>query len=134
MIRITVRPDAVWFNVSRNNRSVSASRPAHRLVQDQDRGIGEQRAGQSQPTALAARKPGTALAHPGVEPIGKGADNVADLGGIQGLPQRRVVGIGAGEQQVGSDRIVEQVRILTLASRSGHGRAPRGAWRCPRRR
>ena len=47
-----------------------------------------------------------------VEAVRQGAHQTGDLGRLQGLPQRRLVGIVTGVQQVVADRLVEQVRLL----------------------
>ena len=83
---------------------------------------------------LAAGKAEAALAQPGLQLVGQGAHDVAELRGIQGGPERLLIRIGPRQQQVGADRIVEKMRLLgeQRDARAELGRLE--AWQYPLRR
>ena len=72
----------------------------------------QQQPGDGQALAFAAGEPVATIADDGVEAVGQGPDERGDLGGLHGVPEGGVVGVGPGVQQVGADRVVEHVRVL----------------------
>ena len=82
------------------------------LVEDHDGRRLEQQAGDREPLALAAGEAVAAVADDGVEPVGQRPHEVAHLGGVEGVPGLAVVGLRAGVEQVGPDRVVEHVGVL----------------------
>ena len=58
-----------------------------RFVEQQQRRVAQQRAGDGDALALAARQPRAAFAHEGVEPVGKRAQEFLGIGVARGLPQ-----------------------------------------------
>lgn len=83
-----------------------------RLVQDQDGRIGEQRPGDGEPLPLSARKAAAVLADQRVEAIGKARDPRVETGPYEDGVELRLRGLGAREEQVRTDRRVEDVRVL----------------------
>ena len=85
---------------------------AGRLVEDQDARIGDQRAGDGDALALAARKAAAALADHGVVALRQLEDEVMRAGELRRLdhPLHRHAGIG--ERDVVADRAVEQHVLL----------------------
>ena len=82
------------------------------LVEDDDVGCLEQEAGEGHPLLFPTREPITPFADHGVEAIGEVADQVADLGLLQGLEDLRLRRLGTGVEKVGPQRVVEEVRVL----------------------
>ena len=83
-----------------------------RLVEDDDRPVGEEHPGQRDPLALPARHRGAVLADERVEPVGEARHPRGEARPLDGGGQLLVGGVGAGEAQVGGDRRVEQVGVL----------------------
>src|SRR5690606_5213820 len=78
------------------------------LVEDEDRGVGEQGPGQGEPLALAAGKGGAAFAEDGGVSVGQGGDLVVHAGRA-GRPGQFVVGgVGCGQAQIRGDGVVEE--------------------------
>ena len=82
------------------------------LVEDQDRRIGQDGAGDGEALALPAAQPDPVLADPGVVARRQGRDGVVDAGAATGVDHPIVVEIGVGQSQVVADRGVEQVDVL----------------------
>ncbi len=83
-----------------------------RLVEHDDVRRLEQQPGQGEALLLAARQPVAAVADHGVEPVGQRLDQRQDLGAAQRLLELVLGRVGLGVEQVGADRVVEQVRVL----------------------
>ena len=79
MIR-TVRPLAISLHVLLDDALALVVERAGRLVEDQDARIGDQRAGNGDALALAARKRRAALADDGVVAFGQFEDEVVRAG------------------------------------------------------
>ncbi|MFO1080005.1 MAG: hypothetical protein U1E23_05175 [Reyranellaceae bacterium] len=83
-----------------------------RLVQHQDRRVAQQRPGDRQPLALAARQLDALLAdHRGIA-LRQAFDEVVDVGRARRRHEIVVTGVGAPEPDVVLDRAVEQERVL----------------------
>jgi hypothetical protein len=82
------------------------------LVEVEHREVGQQRAGQGQPLALAARDPCALLADQCVPAVGQRADPVEDAGAGGGRLQRGGGRGRAGQPEVLADGGVEQVGVL----------------------
>ncbi len=108
----------------RHGRGGFRVEPVDGFVQDQDGRVGEQRAGQEQPPALAARHRGAVPAEQGVPPVGQRLDPVQEPGPVGGFAQVGVRGSGAGQRRAGTETRVpvawvhvdapECHRVLTL--------------------
>ncbi len=90
---------------------------ARRLVEDHDRRVLEQQPGDGQALLLAAAHPVAALADDVSYPSGS-AGSCRGCEPPAGRVELRVRGIGLGIAEVGADRLVEQVRVLTDDTRS----------------
>ena len=66
-----------------------------------------------QPLPLPAREAVAALAHDGVQPVGHGGHDVRESCAFQRTPQLVVGGVECGQLQVGADRFVDQVPVLS---------------------
>lgn len=82
------------------------------LVQDQDRGVGQQRPCEGEPLALSAGERGTAFADEGGVTVRQPGDLLVDPGGAGGGTQLFVGGGRSGDPQVLRDRGVEEVGVL----------------------
>ena len=82
-----------------------------RLIQDEDGGVHEQGAGDSDALLLAARQVIPAAEH-GVEAVGEGVDPVGNAGSHRGGPHLRVGGVGAAQGNIVPDRHAQQLRVL----------------------
>ena len=82
------------------------------LVEDEDRGIAQDRPRDRDALLLAAREPVAALADDGLVALGERGDQVVDLPGAGGLLDLVVRRVGPGEAEVLPHRGVEQVRLL----------------------
>ncbi len=89
------------------------------LVEEEDRGVGEQGAGQGEALALAAGEGGAAFADHRVVPVGEPGQLLVDAGGAGGLVELGRGGGGAGEAEVVGDGGAEEVGVL-----GDHGDAP----------
>ena len=83
-----------------------------RLVQHQDGRIAEQRAGDGDALALAARQACPAFADHRLVAVGQRLDEVVRVGGAGGGGEVRLAGVGAAEAEVVLDGAVEQVGVL----------------------
>lgn len=93
---------------------------AGRLVEDQDRRVAQDRAGDGEALLLAAREAVAALADEGVVAVGEGGDVVVDLRGAGRRLYLLVGGLRLGEAEVVGDGGVEEVGLLGYhADRSG---------------
>ena len=82
------------------------------LVEQQQRGIFQQGAGDGEPLFFAAGEAAAALAGDGVEAVGTGADEVGGVGGFEGGPDFLVGGVVFGEQEIFAQRGVEEEAFL----------------------
>ncbi len=82
------------------------------LVQEQDRTVGEEGAGEREALALAGREPGTGLAEPGRHAVRQRVDEVQRARVAQGGAHRGGVGIRARQPYVLGDGAGEQMRVL----------------------
>src|SRR5262245_20023534 len=82
------------------------------LVEDQDAGALEERAGDGDALLLAARKPGTVLADFRLVALRQLLDRVVDLRELAGLHHLVERGVRVGEHEVVVDRAAEQYRLL----------------------
>ena len=83
-----------------------------RLVEDQDWGIAQQRAGDRDALALAAGEAVAALADRRLVALGQVADELVGVGGLRGGDDLLVGGVGPAEAQVVQDGAVEEVGVL----------------------
>jgi hypothetical protein len=85
-----------------------------RLVENQDRRVLEQRAGNRQALALAAREQHAVLADLGVEALRQAVDELARVGGFGGFSIVARAGASArlAVGDVAGDRVVEQRDLL----------------------
>src|SRR5215472_8450185 len=83
-----------------------------RLVQDQDRRLAQEHAGNRQALALAAAELQAVLAHQGVQPVRQASREVGKLRSLARVEDSVVVRAAVGEQQVVAERAVEQVDAL----------------------
>ena len=77
------------------------------LVEDQDPAVAQQGAGDGDALALSLAQARALLAAGRVKPLGQVEDEVRD-GGVQGVPQLLVRGVGAGQQEILADGAAEQ--------------------------
>ena len=82
------------------------------FVEDDDAGLGEQQPGDGEALAFPAGEAVAALPDDGVEAVGQVGDEVGEAGAAQGVEDLLVVGGGAGQAQVGAQRLVEEVPVL----------------------
>ena len=85
---------------------------AGRLVEQQDRRIAQQRAGERDALALTAGERHAALAEPGGVALRHGPDEAVGLGRLGGAHDIGVAGVGAPVADVLGDRVVEQGNVL----------------------
>lgn len=85
---------------------------ARRLVQQQDRRVAQNGAGQRQALLLAAREPEASLADQGVIALGQGRDMVMDLRHLRGRDHIGPGRLGADKAQVLGHRGIEQIGLL----------------------
>ena len=83
-----------------------------RLVEDQDRRIPQQGAGDRQPLALAARQHDAALADHRLVALRQGRDELVRIGVASRRLELVPIGIGLAEPQILFDRAVEQIGVL----------------------
>ena len=83
-----------------------------RVVEHVDLGPGDERPGDRQPLALAARHVGPALGDLAVEPVRHRLHEAGGLGDVERLPQLAVGRVGSTEPEVGRHGAGEQVRLL----------------------
>ena len=83
-----------------------------RLVQQHDRRIFEQRAGDGDALALAARKPGAVLADHGVVALRHAAHELVAVGGTRGRKHFLFGGIATPEADVSHHRVVKEQHVL----------------------
>ena len=83
-----------------------------RLVQHQDRRVAQQRPGDGDALALAARQARAAFADHGLVAVGQRLDEVVRVGGAGDGDEVGLAGVGAAQTQVVLDRAVEQVGVL----------------------
>lgn len=82
------------------------------LIEQQDRGVLQEGAGDRDTLALAAGEARPGLAHRGVVALGQGQDEVVRRGLLGGGFDLGLAGLGIGIGDVGADRVVEQERLL----------------------
>jgi hypothetical protein len=82
------------------------------LVEDQDRRVLQQRAGDGHALLLAAGQLEAALAHHGLVALGRGLDEGVDARGARGFFHLGAAGAGAAVGDVVFHRVVEQHRVL----------------------
>src|SRR6516225_11951342 len=85
---------------------------ACRLIENQDRRILEQRAGDRQPLPLAARQHPPTLAGVGFESLFATLDELQRLGALRSDPQFLIRGVRLADPQIVGDRTVEQQGFL----------------------
>ena len=78
------------------------------LVEDEQGAVGEEGAGQGDALSLSAGQPQPLLPQARLQAVGHAADLVVEVGGLQGEPQARIVGIGVGQAEVVGDGAGEQ--------------------------
>jgi hypothetical protein len=83
-----------------------------RLVEQQQRRAGEQRARDRDALALTARHHVPVLADLGVQPLGQPPDELAEVGQLDRSLDRGVVGVGRGVGDVVAKRAVQHRRVL----------------------
>ena len=82
------------------------------FVEDEDAGVFEDDAGDGDALFFAAAQPVAALADDGILAVGQPRDEVVDVGRAAGRLDFLLRGVQPGVEQVGADRIVEQVCFL----------------------
>ena len=85
---------------------------ARGFVENQQRGRGEQCAGQREPLPLAARQPDAAVSDHRVEALRQLRDEVLGGRGVQAAPNLRVACRGTRPEHVAADRVVKQESVL----------------------
>lgn len=83
-----------------------------RLVEHQDRRVGQDSAGNGHALALAARNADAALAHHGVKATGQAIDKLGRVGQARCLANLLVSGVGAAVGDILANGAVEQQRLL----------------------
>ena len=111
-IAIVVRPSESRSSASWTSRSVSVSSDARRLVEDEDRRVAQDRAGDRDPLLLASGEAVSALADDGVVAVGQRRDHVVDARGLGGRLDLLVGRVRLREAEVLADRGVEEVGLL----------------------
>jgi len=82
------------------------------LIEDEDPRIAQNGAGDGDPLTLAAGESVPSGADERVQPIWERRHDTLDLRRAQGCPDLLVVRIRLGQQQVGADRVVNQIGLL----------------------
>jgi len=82
------------------------------LVQDQDRRVLQEGAGDRHALPLSARQLHAALAHPRGQPVRQARDEFAERRAVQGAVHIRVGNVAPGQADVRLQRVVEQIRVL----------------------
>ena len=108
----TVRPSRCRATASSSRREVAASKPGGRLVEEEHRGVPEQRPRHRDPLPLAAAEAAAPLAHPGVVAVRKQPDETVGVGPPGGRLDLRATGLGPAEPDVLRDRRVHERRLL----------------------
>ena len=85
---------------------------ARRLVEDEDRRVLEEGAGNGDTLALAAGKASATLSKTGVETVSQACHDILEGGVGDGLVEVIVAGIRAGDQDIGLQRVVEEEGVL----------------------
>ena len=112
LARITVRPSASRRRLSSTSRLGRRIEMRGRLVEQQQRRVLQEGAGDRHALRLAAGQAVAALADPGVQAIRQRGGELGDAGAARGLLDLGVGGLGAGEADVVADRAGEQHRAL----------------------
>ena len=133
-MKIAVRPAAAASRSAGERGSHRLVEVLGRLVEDEDRAIGEDRAGELEPLALTTRQPRAGLAHEGVQPVGQGVDPVEQVSPPERVADLVVGGAGSREADVLGDGRVEQVRVLRAQARRRRARRRRRGGGCRPRR
>lgn len=108
--RRTARHQAAQgFDDAAGGHRVQARR---RLVEDQDRGVAQDGAGDGQALELAAGQAGRVGVDPGVVAVGECDDEVVCVGRPGRFLDRPVAGSGAAAGDVGADRVVQDEGLL----------------------
>ena len=81
-----------------------------RFIEDEDRGIPQDRAGDRDPLLLAPREPEAARTDDGVETVWEALDESVDAGDAERTPQLGVRRARSGELEVRADGVVNEVR------------------------
>ena len=139
-ITMSVRSSATASIASRIMLLVDAVERRRRLVEQQDRGRGEQGAGDREALALAAREHDAVLADRGVEARRVAIEHLAEVHRAQHLLALLVGRVGDAELQVVAQRAGQHRGVLLdvadLRAQLARGRASAGRGRrcAPRRR
>ena len=82
------------------------------VVEEQDGGLGHDRAGQGQALPLSARKRITAFADRCIQPAWQRRDRLGEIGDQKGFSHLVFGRVGVGIEQIGADRSLEEKRLL----------------------
>ena len=83
------------------------------FVENHDGWVFDQQSGDGQPLLFASRQAVAAFADHGVVAVGELSDHVDDPGCPASLVQLCLGGVGAGVPEVGPDRVVEKMGVLS---------------------
>ena len=122
-----VRPRISRVSASWTRRSDSESSARGRLVEEQDRRVLEEGAGERDALALAAREPAAGRADAEVVALGQARDEAVGGGGLGGGLDLGAAGAGPAEADVGRDGVVEQHHLLRHHRDGGAQRRQRHA-------
>ena len=92
---------------------------AHRFVQDQQLGVAQQRARQTQALALATGEPVRLLADPCLVPVGQGVDELGHARHVRRIEQELVRSASIGHADVVQHRAFDQVDVLAGHAQQG---------------
>ena len=112
MISSVERPSVTATMSAVTASAVAVSRCSTGLVEDEDREVGDEGAGERQPLSLAARQARAMLAHGGVEPEGQRLHPVEEAGPSECAAELALGRLSSGQQEVLPQGGVEHVGVL----------------------
>ena len=118
---IRVRPGASRASVSSSRGLTSSSSGDVRLLDDDDRGVVQGRAGEADPVLLVGRQVMAERADEGVVAVGEVLDELVGMGQLRRLDHARQVVAGVAQADVGEDGVAEDRGRPGGRSRPGRG-------------